>query len=167
MKYVILRYFNVTGASSGGLIGDSKKPSQLLVQNAVRGALNIEPFRLTCPRVDTADGTPIRDYLNVEDLADAHLKALNYLIKGGKSDIFNLGTGQGNSVLEIVSSVQKMIEVKFPVSRGKARRGEYAEIYANIGKAKKALKWKPEKTISDSILSLVKWYKNKPDGWSY
>ena len=167
LKYVILRYFNVTGASSDGLIGDSKKPSQLLVQNAVRGALNIEPFQLTCPKVDTTDGTPVRDYLNVEDLAAAHLKALDYLIQDSKSDIFNLGTGQGNSVLEIVNSVQRITGVKFPVGKGKTRRGEYAQIYADISKAKKALKWKPKKTINDSILSLVKWYKNKPDGWSY
>ena len=167
LKYAILRYFNVTGASSDGLIGDSKKPSQLLVQNAVRGALNIEPFQLTCPKVDTADGTPIRDYLNVEDLAVAHLKALDYLIQGGKSDIFNLGTGRGNSVLEIVNSVQKITKVKIPASKGETRRGEYAQIYADISKAKKALKWKPKKTMTDSILSLVKWYKNKPDGWSY
>jgi len=167
LKYVILRYFNVTGASSDGLIGDSKKPSQLLVQNAVRGALNIEPFQLTCPKVDTADGTPIRDYLNVEDLAAAHLKALDYLARGGRSDIFNLGTGQGNSVLEIINSVQKITKVKFPVSKGETRRGEYAQVYADISKAKKALKWEPRKTITDSILSLVKWYKNRPNGWSY
>jgi len=167
LKYVILRYFNVTGASSDGLIGDSKKPSQLLVQNAVRGALNIEPFQLTCPKVDTPDGTPIRDYLNVEDLAAAHLKALDYLAQGGKSDIFNLGTGQGNSVLEVVSSVQKITKVKFPVSKGETRRGEYAQVYADISKAKKVLQWEPRKTITDSILSLVKWYKNRPNGWSY
>jgi len=84
-----------------------------------------------------------------------------------KSDIFNLGTGQGNSVLEIVNSVQKITKVEFPASKGKTRQGEYAQIYADINKAKKVLKWKPKKTMIDSILSLVKWYKNKPDGWSY
>ena len=79
-RYAILRYFNVCGASDDGLIGDSKNPSVLLVQNAVRGALGIEPFRLTCPEVDTPDKTPIRDYVNVVDLNEAHMKAIEYLL---------------------------------------------------------------------------------------
>ena len=108
LNYIILRYFNVCGASDDGVIGDSKKPSSLLMQNAVRGALGIEPFYLTCPEVDTPDGTPIRDYINVVDLNEAHILALNYLQKGGKSEIVNLGTGNGNSVLEIVKEVQTL-----------------------------------------------------------
>jgi UDP-glucose 4-epimerase len=167
LKYVILRYFNVSGAASDGLIGDSKKPSQLLVQNAVRGALGIGPFKLTCPKVKTKDGTPVRDYINVEDLVEAHLAALNYLQSGGRSNIFNLGTGKGNSVLEVVKQVQKITKAKFPIKKGKARKGEYAEIYANISKAKKILRWEPKRTIKDSVLSLVKWYQKHPRGWSY
>jgi UDP-glucose 4-epimerase len=167
LKYINLRYFNVSGAAPDGLIGDSKKPSQLLIQNAVRGALGIEPFKLTCPQVKTKDGTPIRDYVNVEDLVDAHLLALNHLRRGGKSGAFNLGTGRGNSVLEIVSQVQKITGVDFPVKKGKARKGEYAHVYANINKAKKILGWKPKKTIKDSVSSLVKWYQVHPQGWEY
>jgi UDP-glucose 4-epimerase len=167
LKYTILRYFNVSGAASDGLIGDSKKPSQLLVQNAVRGALGIGPFKLTCPKVKTKDGTLVRDYINVEDLVEAHLAALNYLQSGGRSNIFNLGTGKGNSVLEVVKQVQKITKAKFPIKKGKARKGEYAEIYANISKAKKILRWEPKRTIKDSVLSLVKWYQKHPRGWSY
>mgnify|MGYP001132008614 CR=1 FL=1 len=167
LKYCILRYFNVSGAASDGMIGDSKKPSQLLVQNAVRGALKIQPFKLTCPKVKTKDGTPIRDYINVEDLVNAHVLALNYLIKGGKSNIFNLGTGKGNSVLEVVKQVQKTTGVKFKITKGKPRQGEYAKIYANINKAKRVLKWRPKKTIKESILSLLKWYRIHPQGWQY
>lgn len=166
LRYVILRYFNVSGAASDGLIGDSKKPSQLLVQNAVRGALNIEPFKLTCPKVKTKDNTPIRDYINVEDLVAAHLAALEFLQKGGRSETFNLGTGKGNSVLEVVKQVQKITGVEFPIKKGNTRRGEYAEIYANIDKAKKILGWRPKRTIKDSIKSLVKWYQNYPRGWT-
>src|SRR6185369_6818148 len=91
LRYAILRYFNVCGADSEGEIGDSKKPSELLVQNAVRGALGIEDFKLTYGVVDTPDGTPIRDYIDVEDLVEAHLSALSYLEQGQKSEIFNLG----------------------------------------------------------------------------
>ncbi|MDA1317361.1 MAG: UDP-glucose 4-epimerase GalE, partial [bacterium] len=95
-NYVVLRYFNVCGATDDGSIGDSKHPSPHLMQNAVRGALGIEPFKLTCGTFDTPDGTPIRDYVNVVDLNTAHLLALEYLLKGGKSEIINLGTGDGN-----------------------------------------------------------------------
>ena len=165
LNYVIFRYFNVAGASSDGLIGDSKRPSQLLVQNAVRGALGLDEFKLTCPKVETKDGTPIRDYINVEDLVEAHFLAEKYLAKGGKSDVFNLGTGKGNSVLEIVNQVKKITGVKFEVGKGEVRRGEYGAVYADIAKAKRVLGWKPKKTIKDSVEALVKWYKKRPEGW--
>ena len=165
LRYAILRYFNVSGSSSDGLIGDSKKPSQLLVQNAVRGALGIEPFNLTCPKVKTKDGSPIRDYINVEDLVEAHRIALRRLINKKSSEIFNLGTGKGNSVLEVVDQVKKITGSNFPVGKVEARKGEYAEIYANISKAKKILGWKPKRTIKDSVNSLVLWYKSHPKGW--
>lgn len=165
LKYVILRYFNVCGASDDGLIGDSKKPSTLLVQNAVRGALNIEPFYLTCPEVDTSDRSPVRDYVNVLDLADAHIKALGYLETRGESEIINIGTGTGFSVLEIVGAVQKLTGVKFEVKKGEAREGEYAIMVASVEKAKKILQWEPKRTLEDSIKSLVTWYKSHPKGW--
>jgi UDP-glucose 4-epimerase len=167
LKYVVMRYFNVSGASSDGLIGDSKRPSQLLMQNAVRGALGIEEFKLTCPKVDTKDGTPIRDYIDVEDLVAAHVQALNYLKNGGDSEVFNLGTGKGNSVLEIVEAVKKSTGVNFPMTQGDARKGEYAEIYANNEKAKKILNWTPRKSLAQGVESLVKWYKKHPKGWDY
>lgn len=165
MQYCILRYFNVCGASDDGLIGDSKKPSTLLVQNAIRGALNIEPFYLTCPEVNTQDKTPIRDYINVVDLNMAHLAALDYLFNKGKNEIINLGTGTGNSVLEIVNKVQEITGVKFPLKKTKPREGDDAKKIASIEKAKKLLKWRPERTIADSVKSLVTWYNKYPNGW--
>lgn len=167
LNYVILRYFNVCGASDDGEIGDSKKPSVLLVQNAVRGALGIETFSLTCPKVDTPDGTPVRDYINVVDLNEAHLSALNYLFKGGESSVINLGTGQGNSVLEVIEKVKKITGKKFDIKKGEARKGEYAKIYANIARASDILGWRPTRSIEDSVESLVKWYKGHPQGWKY
>jgi UDP-glucose 4-epimerase len=165
LKYMVLRYFNVCGASEDGLIGDSKKPSVLLVQNTIRGALDIEPFKLTCPEVDTPDKTPIRDYVNVLDLNEAHVKAVEYLLGEGKSDVINLGTGTGNSVLEIVDKVNKELNVDIPLEKTTPREGEYAKMIADIGKAKKILGWKPKRSIEDSISSLVKWYKKHPHGW--
>lgn len=166
-SYFILRYFNVCGASDDGEIGDSKKPSVLLVQNAVRGALGIEPFYLTCPEVDTYDKTPIRDYINVVDLNYAHLLATEKLFKRNYKEIINLGTGTGNSVLEIVKKVQDITGKKFSLKKGSIRQGEYARIYADIKKAEKILNWKPSRTIEDSVKSLVFWYEKRPNGWDY
>lgn len=165
LKYIILRYFNVCGASDDGLIGDSKKPSTLLLQNAVRGALNIEQFSLTCPEVDTPDKTPIRDYVNVVDLNEAHLKALEHLLEGKNSEIINLGTGTGNSVMEIISQVKKIIGIQFEIGKTTPREGDDAKKIADISKAKLVLGWEPKRSIADSINALVKWYTARPHGW--
>ncbi len=165
LRYMVLRYFNVCGASDDGLFGDSKKPSTLLVQNAVRGALGIEPFYLTYPEVDTPDKSPIRDYVNVADLNDAHVKALEYLFNNGASDILNLGTGTGNSVLEIVNQVQSITGKRFPLKKTTPRQGDDARKIAAIDKAKKVLGWTPKRTVKDSVNSLVKWYNAHPYGW--
>jgi len=166
ISYAILRYFNVCGASSDGRIGDSKRPSELLMQNAVRGAMNIEPFYLTCPEVSTPDGTPIRDYIDVEDLAAAHAAALQYLDAGGASDIFNLGNGSGYSVKQIVAKVEQVCGVSIPLMKKEPRKGEYASIYAQPEKATTALNWKIEKDLEASIRSLQKWYERHPQGFS-
>src|SRR3989339_38252 len=164
-NYMILRYFNVCGATTDGSIGDSKKPSSLLVQNAVRGALGIEKFYLTCPEVNTPDKTPIRDYIDVVDLNLAHLKALEYLIKTKKSEIINLGTGTGSSVLEVVSQVKKLTGVEISIEKANTRLGDDAKKIADISKAEKVLSWKPKRTIENSVRSLIVWYKNHPLGW--
>ena len=166
LKYFILRYFNVCGASEDGLIGDSKKPSPHLVQNAVRGALGIEDFYLTYPEVETPDKSPIRDYINVNDLNEAHLKALEYMLGGGKSEVANLGTATDNSVLEIIKTVENVTEKKFKIQKTTPRIGDPAKLVASVEKAKKLLGWEPKRTIDDSINSLVLWYKKNPHGWN-
>ncbi len=165
---IIFRYFNVCGADSSGLIGDSKKPSQLLVQNAVRGAMGIEKFYLTCGKVDTPDKTPIRDYIDVEDLVNAHGLAYNKLQnlkKVGIETVYNLGNGKGWSVLEIVSEVEKIFNVKLNAQMGEIRKGEYAMVYADTKKVKNELNWAPRKNLSDSVKSLKLWYANYKNGW--
>ena len=135
------------------------------MQNAVRGALGIEKFYLTCPEVDTPDKTPIRDYINVVDLNEAHLKAVKYLMNDGKSEIVNLGTGTGNSVLEIIEQVKKLTGKNIPVDRANTRLGDDAKKIADIKKAAAVLNWQPNRTIEDSVKSLLIWYKNHPNGW--
>ena len=165
VRYIILRYFNVCGASRDGLIGDSKKPPKLLVQNAVKGALGIAPFYLTCPKVETKDKTPIRDYIDVLDLNHAHLLALEHLLKKGESEIINLGTGKGSSVLQIINAVQDVTGKKFKLHRTSPRQGEYAVMIASNKKAKKVLNWSPKRTLQDSIKAVVKWCTLHPQGW--
>lgn len=165
LSYVILRYFNVCGASDDSLIGDSKKPSVLLVQNAVRGAMGLEPFKLTYSEVDTADKSPIRDYINVVDLNEAHIVALEKLLNGDMRETINLGTGTGNSVLEIVHKVEQSTGKTIPLEKGEARQGESAKMIANIDKAKAVLGWTPKRKIGQTVESLVKWYADHPNGW--
>jgi len=165
-NYVIFRYFNVCGAASDGTIGDSKHPSVHLMQNAVRGAMNLEPFYFTFQPMDTPDGSPIRDYVDVEDLVQAHLQAYEYLRDGGQSDTFNLGNGTGYSVKQIADAV----EAEFGVSLtrrtdGEIRHGESAKAFADPSHVREVLGWQPHKSLQDSIRSLRVWYEKHPDGW--
>ncbi len=164
---VVFRYFNVCGASDDASIGDSKKPSILLVQNCVRGALGIEPFAYTCGRVNTPDTTPIRDYIDVRDLADAHLAALEYLGRHKGFELMNLGTGKGSSVREIVTNVERILGIPIEKSQARPRQGETAAIYANPAKAERVLGWKAERSLSDSVRALAAWYQKRPKGFSY
>ncbi len=167
MKYALLRYFNVCGAHEKGVIGDAKKPSVHLVQNVVRGGMGIEDFYLTCNHVDTPDGTPIRDYIDVLDLCAAHEKAYEYLKDGGDSGAFNLGNGKGISVKEIIQAVEEDLEVEIPVNDdvGKKRSGESAKIFADMSKAAAAFGWEPQRSISESVEALRRWYTKRPRGW--
>jgi UDP-glucose 4-epimerase len=159
IKSVILRYFNVCGASEEGVIGDAKNPSPHLMQNAVLGALGIKPFKLTYSEVDTPDGSPIRDYLDILDLIRAHYLAQRYLEEMEGTYTFNVGTGRGNSVLEIVRKVEEVTNTRLPREVGDKREGEYTAVYADYKKAKEDLGWEPERTLEESVRTLVTWYK--------
>lgn len=167
MKYVSLRYFNVCGASDDGVLGDAKRETFGLMQNAIKGALKIAPFSFNYQKVATPDGSPVRDFINVVDLADAHIRAYEYLVKNEKSDIFNLGTGTGTSVLEVVNEVKRVMGVEFPTTESEHRRiGEVARIFANFTKAKQLLGWEPKRSLEQSIRSLAKFYTDHPNGWN-
>jgi UDP-glucose 4-epimerase len=165
LNYFILRYFNVCGATEDGNLGDAKKPSIHLVQNAVRGALGIEEFKLLYPEVDTPDKSPIRDYVDVLDLAHAHKKAVEALLKNGGREVVNLGAGSGYSVLEIIKEVEAVTGTKIKVQKGETREGDPSRLYADNSKAKQILDWTPKRVLKDSIENLVRWYKAHPHGW--
>lgn len=166
IKYLSLRYFNVCGASDDGVLGDAKRETFGLMQNAIKGALGMRKFDFNYQKVNTPDGSPIRDFINVVDLADAHVKGLEYLMKNNTSDVFNLGTGTGNSVLEIVNEIKRVMGADFATPDAQTRRtGEIPRIFANYSKAKKLLGWEPTHTLEQSITALAKFYKDHPKGW--
>lgn len=161
----ILRYFNVCGASDDGMLGNAQQPSYALVHNAVKGALGIEPFKLTCSNVNTPDGTPIRDYINIVDLADAHIRTLKYLLAGGSSTTINIGTQSGHSVLEIVNAIEKITGTSIQLKHGTPRKGECASVVASYQKAREIVGWQPMHSLDQSITSTVLWLTKQPRGW--
>ena len=166
LEYVALRYFNVCGATDDGQIGDSKRPSFHLMQNAVLGAMGLREFTFNYATVDTPDGSPIRDYVNVVDLGEAHVAALQFLQREKRTEIFNLGTGTGNSVLEIVNMVKQVTGKDFSVAPDPNRRtGEADRMVADYRKAEKLLGWKPKRSLEQSVQSLITWYSSHPTGW--
>lgn len=165
IRHGILRYFNVCGASDDGMLGNAQQPSYALVHNAVKGALGIEPFKLTCSHVNTPDGSPIRDYINIVDLADAHIRTLKYLLTGGSSTTINIGTQSGYSVLEIVNAIEKVTGTSIRLEPGTPRKGECASVVASFEKARETVGWQPRHTLEQSITSTVHWLTKHPRGW--
>ena len=143
-KFVILRYFNVAGADVDGKIGQSTLKATHLVKVAAETVLNKrEKMSIFGDDYDTHDGTCIRDYIHVCDLADAHLKALKYL-DNNPSDIFNCGYGYGYSVKEVINTMKKVSGVDFKVDMGPRRAGDPSELISNNTKIKTKMNWEPK-----------------------
>ena len=160
LKSVRLRYFNVAGADNRARIGEWHEPETHLIPNILKSTFGCgKTFQMFGTDYDTIDGTCVRDYINVEDLAKAHVLALDYLGKGGETNFFNLGTNNGNSVKEVFSVCEKVTGGKIPVDIQPRREGDPAILVADNQKAKKVLGWVPEKTLEDSILSAYNWEK--------
>lgn len=167
LTYVSLRYFNVAGAHDSGLIGESHSPEThlipiiLQVPNGKREYLSV--FGNDYP---TKDGTCIRDYIHIEDLIDAHILALEYLLKGNSSDIFNLGSGDGYSILEMLKAAEKATGESIEYKVDDRRPGDPAVLIASNEKAKKVLNWSPKYTaVEDIISSAWKFHKKFPNGF--
>lgn len=143
-RYVALRYFNVAGADSGGRIGQAYRNPTHLITRALKTARGQYPaLQLFGTDYPTPDGTCIRDYIHVDDLAEAHLAALRYLIQGGRSDIFNCGYGHGYSVREVIDIAKKVSGVDFPVVEVERREGDPAALTAQSDKILRGLGWQP------------------------
>ncbi|MDI3481232.1 MAG: UDP-glucose 4-epimerase [Tepidanaerobacteraceae bacterium] len=161
LGYVALRYFNVAGADPSGKIGETKKDATHLITMCVRAACG-KRDRLFVYGTDypTPDGTCIRDYIHVMDLADAHVLALKYLLEGGASDVFNCGYGQGYTVRQVVDAAKKVTGVDFPVENAPRRPGDPPELVADSAKIKQKLGWQPRyDDISFIIKTAWEWEK--------
>ena len=159
-KYGILRYFNVAGASSSGRIGEIETSHGHLIKNLAIQSLKKKPnIQIFGNDYKTKDGTCIRDYVHVSDLADIHIKGLNYLQKKEKSFVLNCGYGKGYSVKQI-TDIFKKIKKGVDVCYQKRRPGDIAQVYANTKKFKKILRWKPKyNNIKLIIQSAIQWEK--------
>ena len=156
LKSIRLRYFNVAGADEKGRIGEWHEPETHLIPNILK-ANDGKTFTIFGNDYETRDGTCIRDYVNVLDLAEAHRLAFEYLLKENKTDVFNIGTGEGYSVKEVFEACERVLKRKIPVEVKGRRAGDPAVLYADIGKARNVLYWKPEKILEDSIKSGYLW----------
>ena len=162
LKSVRLRYFNVAGADSKSRIGEWHDPETHLIPNILKSTFNNgKTFQMFGDDYDTKDGTCVRDYINVEDLAQAHFLDLKYLDNGGETNYFNLGTNDGNTVKEVFSACEKVTEKTIPVEIKSRRAGDPASLVADNRKAKEILKWLPEHLLEESIKTAYKWEKNK------
>lgn len=153
INYVILRYFNVAGASLDAQYGELHNPETHLIPIALEVARNQREYlALYGDDYPTPDGTCIRDYIHVEDLCQAHIKALEYLDKGNKSDVFNLGYEQGFSVKQIIDAVNRVTNKDIPVKVEPRRAGDPALLIASSSKAQEILEWKPQYNDIDLII---------------
>jgi UDP-glucose 4-epimerase len=151
LKFVALRYFNAAGATER--LGELHEPESHLVPSVLMAASGERPeLAVFGDDYPTPDGTAVRDYVHVADLADAHILALDYLSNGGKSDFINLGTGTGFSVLEVIEAARKVTGRPIPFRKEPRRAGDAITLVADASKAKAVLGWKPVQSDIATIL---------------
>lgn len=163
LNHVILRYFNAIGAAADGTLGDRKEVGTHILGSCFRAVLDgCKPFSVLGTDYNTPDGTCIRDYINVEDIAEAHVLALCYLLNNNPSDVFNCGYGHGYSVLEFVDTVKKITGVDFPVACAARRPGDIPELIADSSKIRAKLGWRPRyDNLEETIRCAWEWEKRK------
>lgn len=149
----ILRYFNACGAEPAAGLGERHDPETHLIPLILRAVQTSQPVTLFGDDYPTEDGTCIRDYIHVSDLAEAHIFAVEDLLNGGKSDVFNVGTGSGQSVKQVLHAVERVTGKKVPFTMGPRREGDPPLLVADSQKLQKTLGWKPKRADLDRIVS--------------
>lgn len=166
IRFVAFRYFNAAGADSAAGLGEDHRPETHLIPLAIKAAMGLrDELKVYGTDYDTRDGSCIRDYVHVSDLADAHLRGLEYLEGGGESISINLGTERGTSVLEIIEAVERVTGLKVPHQLDERRPGDPAVLVASNGLAKKVLGWTPKRDLDQMIEAAYSFFKSNPDGY--
>ncbi|MBX5220913.1 UDP-glucose 4-epimerase GalE [Rhizobium sp. NLR8a] len=159
LRSVVLRYFNAAGADFEGRIGEWHQPETHAIPLAIDAALGRrQGFKVFGSDYETRDGTCVRDYIHVLDLADAHVRAVEYLLKGGDSVSLNLGTGTGTTVRELLGAIEDVSNRPFPVEYIGRREGDSHTLVANNDKARDVLGWVPQYDLSEIIRSAWNWH---------
>lgn len=164
LNAVLLRYFNPVGAHESGLIGEMPQgtPNNILPYITQTASGKLEQLTVFGNDYATSDGTCIRDYIHVVDLADAHISALKYLGQNGGLSVFNVGTGKGTSVLELIGAFENASGKKLNWKFGPRRAGDVEEIYASVDFAHEQLRWKARRTVADAVNDSWKWEQKRP-----
>ena len=167
LHVVLLRYFNPIGAHESGLIGENPNgiPNNLMPYITQVAVGKLKQLTIFGDTYDTPDGTGVRDYIHVMDLAEGHLAALGYAEAHAGCEVFNLGTGKGVSVLEMVNTFSSVNGVEVPYIIGKRRAGDLATVYADPAKAEQVLGWHAKRTVADMCRDSWNWQKNNPNGY--
>lgn len=165
---ILLRYFNPIGAHESGRIGEDPNdtPNNLMPYITQVAVEKLEKLSIYGDDYDTPDGTGVRDYIHVVDLAKGHLKALDYSLNHTGAQAINLGTGEGYSVLDVVHAFEKANDIKIPYEIVERRPGDIAVGYADPNKAKELLGWETEHSLEDMCRTSWKWQKNNPQGYN-
>lgn len=168
IRYTSLRYFNACGAHPSGRIGEDHSPETHLIPIVLQAANGTRPaINVFGTDYDTKDGTCVRDYVHVCDLAQAHVRALRYLMNGGRSDIFNLGNGVGFTVFEVIKAAEEVVGERIPTVIASRRAGDPALLVASSDKAREILEWDPHYADIHVILETAwKWHSAHPNGFN-
>lgn len=166
IKSVVLRYFNASGADPEGVLGEDHHPEQHLIPRAIDAALGRDTFAIFGLDYPTPDGTCLRDYVHVTDLASAHILALESLRAGGPSASYNLGNGKALSVRDVLESIERVTGLKVPAGDGPRRPGDPAVLYASSDRIRRELGWKPQYEDIDVIVETAfRWREKHPKGY--
>lgn len=166
LRYVIFRYFNAAGADSDGLLGEDHHPEEHLIPRAIAAAMGGEPLQVFGDDYPTPDGTCIRDFIHVTDLADAHLAGLRRLENGGAPDAYNLGMGDGVSVREVIDAVARVTGRPVPHVMAGRRAGDPSRLVASHARARRELGWTPQwSRLEDIVRTAWQWHQTHPKGY--
>jgi UDP-glucose-4-epimerase GalE len=166
LRWAALRYFNAAGADPDGELGEDHAPEIHLIPRAIDAATGGAPLHLFGDDYPTPDGTCLRDYIHVSDLADAHVKALEVIVETGRSDAYNLGTGRPHSVRQVIEAVSRATGREVPWTIAPRRPGDPAVLYAAPQKAQSELGWSPRRPSLDDIVGTAwRWHREHPRGY--